>query len=71
LNILGSKIYVFGGQVEGLFMNDLSAFDLNQLQNPNNRWEILIPNDPTPPQGQVPQPRTNHTMVTYGDKLYL
>ena len=52
-------------------MNDLSAFDLNQLQNPNNRWEILISNDPAPPQGKVPQPRTNHTMVTYGDKLYL
>lgn len=29
LNILGAKVYVFGGQVEGQFFNDLVAFDLN------------------------------------------
>ncbi|KAF5656533.1 cell polarity protein [Fusarium heterosporum] len=68
LNILGSKIYVFGGQVEGLFMNDLSAFDLNQLQMPNNRWEILVQGDTSP---KMPAPRTNHTMITYNDKMYL
>ncbi|CAK7266367.1 Negative regulator of mitotic exit [Sporothrix epigloea] len=73
LNILGSKIYIFGGQVEGYFMNDLAAFDLNQLQMPNNRWEILIPNSDSggPPQGKVPPARTNHSCVSYNDKLYL
>ncbi|KAL2269066.1 hypothetical protein VTJ83DRAFT_3912 [Remersonia thermophila] len=73
LNILGSKLYVFGGQVEGYFMNDLCAFDLNQLQMPNNRWEILTPGSDgsTPPQGRLPAARTNHTMVTFNDKLYL
>ncbi|KAL1843289.1 hypothetical protein VTJ49DRAFT_2398 [Mycothermus thermophilus] len=73
LNILGSKLYVFGGQVEGYFMNDLCAFDLNQLQMPNNRWEILTPGSDgaTPPQGKLPAARTNHTMVTFNDKLYL
>ncbi|CCE27063.1 related to cell polarity protein tea1p [Claviceps purpurea 20.1] len=68
LNILGSKIYIFGGQVEGLFMNDLSAFDLNQLQSPNYMWEILLNNDPSP---NAPPARTNHTVITYNDKLYL
>ncbi|CAK7566212.1 MAG: Negative regulator of mitotic exit [Sporothrix epigloea] len=73
LNILGSKIYIFGGQVEGYFMNDLAAFDLNQLQMPNNRWEILISNSDSggPPQGKVPPARTNHSCVSYNDKLYL
>jgi hypothetical protein len=73
LNILGSKIYVFGGQVEGYFMNDLVAFDLNQLQNPGNRWEMLVRNsdDGGPPPGQVPPARTNHSIVTFNDKLYL
>ncbi|PBP24073.1 kelch domain-containing protein [Diplocarpon rosae] len=73
LNILGSKIYVFGGQVEGYFMNDLVAFDLNQLQVPTNRWEMLIRNSEEggPPQGQVPPARTNHSVVTYNEKLYL
>jgi hypothetical protein len=73
LNILGSKIYVFGGQVEGYFMNDLVAFDLNQLQNPTNRWEMLIQNSDQggPAVGQVPPARTNHSVVTYNEKLYL
>ncbi|KAL7920843.1 hypothetical protein ACQKWADRAFT_297506 [Trichoderma austrokoningii] len=68
LNILGSKIYIFGGQVEGFFMNDLSAFDLNQLQSPTNRWEILIKAEASP---KVPAARTNHSIVTFNDKMYL
>lgn len=73
LNIVGSKIYIFGGQVEGYFMNDLAAFDLNQLQMPNNRWEILTENSETGGalQGKVPPARTNHSMITYNDKMYL
>ncbi|KAL6237647.1 hypothetical protein BDW75DRAFT_70669 [Aspergillus navahoensis] len=73
LNILGSKLYVFGGQVEGYFFNDLVAFDLNQLQNPNNKWEFLIQNSPEggPPPGRIPPARTNHTIVSFNDKLYL
>ncbi|KAI0883730.1 uncharacterized protein GGS22DRAFT_165943 [Annulohypoxylon maeteangense] len=73
LNIIGSKIYIFGGQVEGYFMNDLAAFDLNQLQMPNNRWEILSENiEPGGAmQGKVPPARTNHSMVTFNDKMYL
>ncbi|KAI4866169.1 hypothetical protein F4820DRAFT_265571 [Hypoxylon rubiginosum] len=73
LNIVGSKIYIFGGQVEGYFMNDLAAFDLNQLQMPNNRWEILTENTETGGalQGKAPPARTNHSMITYNDKMYL
>ena len=54
-------------------MNDLSAFDLNQLQQPNNRWEMLIKSsdDGGPPFGEVPPSRTNHSMVTFQDKMYL
>ncbi|KAH8692944.1 putative cell polarity protein [Talaromyces proteolyticus] len=73
LNILGSKLYVFGGQVEGFFFNDLVAFDLNALQSPTNKWEFLIRNshEGGPPAGQIPPARTNHTTVTYNDCLYL
>ncbi|KAL4749710.1 hypothetical protein BDW72DRAFT_213956 [Aspergillus terricola var. indicus] len=73
LNILGSRLYVFGGQVEGYFFNDLVAFDLNQLQNPGNKWEFLIQNshEGGPPPGQTPPARTNHTIVSFNDKLYL
>ncbi|KAJ4373860.1 Negative regulator of mitotic exit [Neocucurbitaria cava] len=73
LNILGSKIYIFGGQVEGFFFNDLVAFDLNSLQSSASRWEVLLPNskDQASPQGRSPPARTNHSVVTWNDKLYL
>lgn len=59
--------------MEGYFFNDLVAFDLNALQQATNRWEILIQNtiDGGPPHGQIPPARTNHTTVSYNDKLYL
>ncbi|GAB7339746.1 hypothetical protein MBLNU457_6309t1 [Dothideomycetes sp. NU457] len=73
LNILGSKIYIFGGQVEGFFFNDLVAFDLNALQQASNRWETLIQStiNGGPPHGQIPPARTNHSMITWNDRLYL
>jgi hypothetical protein len=73
LNILGSKIYIFGGQVEGLFFNDLVAFDLNSLQSSTSRWEVLLQNnkDQVSPQGRSPPARTNHSVITWNDKLYL
>lgn len=49
-------------------MNDLSAFDLNQLQMPNNRWEILMHGEAS---AKVPAARTNHSMITYNDKMFL
>ncbi|ORY09193.1 hypothetical protein BCR34DRAFT_375419 [Clohesyomyces aquaticus] len=75
LNILGSKIYIFGGQVEGFFFNDLVAFDLNSLQSSSSRWEVLLPNTKdgalASPQTRAPPARTNHSVVTWNDKLYL
>ncbi|KAF2273662.1 galactose oxidase [Westerdykella ornata] len=75
LNILGSKIYIFGGQVEGFFFNDLVAFDLNSLQSSSSRWEVLLPNTKdgalSSPQGRSPPARTNHSVVTWNEKLYL
>src|ERR1700712_3920827 len=72
LNILGSKIYLFGGQVEANFMNDLVAFDLNKLMVTTYRWEMLIQNSDKdgPLLGQTPLARTNHSIVTYNEKLY-
>lgn len=54
-------------------MNDLVTFDLNQLQMPNNKWEVLIDNSDTgnDPQAKIPPARTNHSVVTYNDKMYL
>lgn len=50
-------------------MNDLSAFDLNKLQLPNNRWEMLMENSES--AARVPPARTNHSIITFNDKMYL
>lgn len=73
LNILGSRIYIFGGQVEGTFFNDLIAFDLNALQHPTNQWEFLLSNtvEGEPQHSLVPAARTNHSVISYNDQLYL
>lgn len=83
MNIVGSKIYVFGGQSdhEGFF-NDLVCFDLNALQKASNHWQFLIENTADSESGElpvdentgkplIPPARTNHTMVTFNDRLWL
>lgn len=72
MNILGSKIYMFSGQVEGYFFNNLIAFDLKTLQVPSSTWEKHISNTSHESfEAQVAPARTNHTLVNRNDKLYL
>ncbi|PCH33914.1 hypothetical protein WOLCODRAFT_22329 [Wolfiporia cocos MD-104 SS10] len=66
VTMVGSKFYIFGGQVDGEFMNDLWAFDLNSLRQ-RAQWEPIEPAASSPRPAQ----RTGHICVTYENKIIL
>ncbi|KAJ8469232.1 hypothetical protein ONZ51_g9130 [Trametes cubensis] len=66
VTMVSSKFYVFGGQVDGNFLNDLWSFDLNSLRT-KATWELVEPVEGSP----RPPKRTSHTCVTYGEKIIL
>ncbi|KAK9236890.1 hypothetical protein V1525DRAFT_450967 [Lipomyces kononenkoae] len=68
MNIIGSKLYVFGGQFDDNVFNDLYSFDLNTVQGTTteSRWELI-----KPVSDIVPPTRTNHSAIVFNGKLYV
>ncbi|KAI0756785.1 hypothetical protein C8Q80DRAFT_1130480 [Daedaleopsis nitida] len=66
VTMVGSRFFVFGGQVDGEFLNDLWSFDLNSLRT-KAAWELVEPAEGSP----RPPKRTSHVCVTFGEKIIL
>ncbi|KAI0285414.1 hypothetical protein BGY98DRAFT_945813 [Russula aff. rugulosa BPL654] len=66
VTMVGSKLFVFGGQVDGEFLNDMWAFDLNSLKS-KPFWESYEP----APGSEKPPRRTGHASVTHGDHIII
>ncbi|CAI4064033.1 Kel1p SKDI_08G2050 [Saccharomyces kudriavzevii IFO 1802] len=60
-----TKLYVFGGQFDDTYFNDLAVYDLSSFRRPDSHWEFLKPKAFTPP------PITNFTMISYDSKLWV
>ncbi|KAI0269516.1 hypothetical protein BGY98DRAFT_937858 [Russula aff. rugulosa BPL654] len=73
VTMVGSKlflfddgVFVFGGQVDGEFLNDMWAFDLNFLKY-KPFWESYEP----VPGSEKPLQRIGHVSITHGDHIIM
>jgi len=64
LSILGSNLFVFGGQLDDDFFDELWRFDLNGLKE-TPTWQLVRSSTGGPPR------RTGHSAVVYKDRLYI
>ncbi|KAF5385147.1 hypothetical protein D9615_001363 [Tricholomella constricta] len=64
VTMAGSRFIVFGGQVDGEFLNEMWSFDLNSLRT-KAVWEFIEPVGPAPAR------RTGHVCLTYGDRIFI
>lgn len=60
-----TRLYLFGGQFDDTYFSDLAMFDLSSFRRPDSHWVFLKPNGFNPPA------ITNHTMVTYDEKIWV
>jgi len=66
MTVVGSKLFVFGGQINGEFLDDMWAIDLNSLKS-NPSWE---PYEPALGSKKPPR-RTGHVSVPYDDHIII
>jgi len=64
LSILGSNLFVFGGQLDDDFFDELWRFDLNGLKE-TPTWQLVRPSTGGPPR------RTGHSAVVYKERLFI
>ncbi|QLQ77860.1 hypothetical protein HG537_0A01070 [Torulaspora globosa] len=64
-NQMKTKLYLFGGQFDDTYFNDLAVYDLSSFRRSDSHWEFLKP------KTFVPPPLANHTVVSYDHKLWV
>ncbi|KAG0367528.1 Negative regulator of mitotic exit [Gamsiella multidivaricata] len=61
---VGTTMYIFGGQVDNFYLDDIAAFDMKSITH-NPRWEKLEPQTESPPA------RSGHCAGVHEGKIYV
>ncbi|KAF9288162.1 Negative regulator of mitotic exit [Mortierella alpina] len=63
--VIGTVMYIIGGQLSGYFLNDIASFDLKTLNGKRPAWTQLEPKSDLPPA------RAGHCAAAYEGKVYI
>ncbi|KAF9365637.1 Negative regulator of mitotic exit [Mortierella sp. NVP85] len=63
--VIGTVMYVVGGQLSGYYLNDIASFDMKTLNGKNPSWTTIEPKSDLPPA------RAGHCAVAYDGKVYI
>ncbi|KAF9177514.1 Negative regulator of mitotic exit [Haplosporangium sp. Z 767] len=63
--VIGTTMYIFGGQFNGYYLNDIAAFNMKTLNTANPKWERLEPTSELPPA------RAGHCAASHDGKIYI
>ncbi|KAG0354650.1 Negative regulator of mitotic exit [Podila minutissima] len=63
--VVGTIMYIFGGQLNSYYLNDIAAFDMKTLNGKNPKWNQLEP------KSQLPPARAGHSAAAYDGKVYI
>ncbi|KAF9581632.1 Negative regulator of mitotic exit, partial [Lunasporangiospora selenospora] len=61
---VGTIMYIFGGQIDGYYLDDIVAFDMKSITT-NPRWDKIVPQTESPPA------RSGHCAGVFEGKLYI
>ncbi|KAG0055969.1 Negative regulator of mitotic exit, partial [Linnemannia elongata] len=63
--VIGTTLYIFGGQFNGYYLNDIACFDMKSLNTSNPRWNRLEP------ASELPPARAGHCAAAHDGKVYI
>ncbi|KAF9947223.1 Negative regulator of mitotic exit [Mortierella alpina] len=63
--VIGTIMYIFGGQFNSYYLNDIASFDMKSLNTASPKWNRLEPASDLPPA------RAGHCAAAHDGKIYI
>ncbi|KAF9983898.1 Negative regulator of mitotic exit [Mortierella antarctica] len=63
--VIGTTMYIFGGQFNSYYLNDIASFDMKSLNTASPKWTRLEPASDLPPA------RAGHCAAAHDGKIYI